>query len=316
MLLIILILLALAFLFCNAMLKRTNWYRNNFIYTNEILLSKCMQSPDEKLDVINLGSNPARFAFFYEKVKGLNFATGSQGLNWDLAILRKYKQCLKPGSFVIIPIVLFSSISAYLNKKPMSLSAYSRFRKVLSEDELKQRRNDWKAKLYVKYPLLFIPKAVSFLVSDIQPDNRLSIVDQTMQRSELLIDAKKWMKCWADEFDIEDLEAPLEGKLMEGRRKTITLMKALIKYAKEQGFIPVIVSPPLSKELSKQFTPKMKKIYVDSFIEELHEDEVMYLDYIYDERFTDDSLFFNSLFMNIKGRKLFTADVLNKLNLI
>lgn len=41
--------------------------------------------------IVNLGSNPARFAFFYENVNGANLSTGTQDLYMDLCILKQYK---------------------------------------------------------------------------------------------------------------------------------------------------------------------------------------------------------------------------------
>ena len=93
------------------------------------------------------------------------------------------------------------------------------------------------------------------------------------------------------------------------------MFRALLDFCIERGYKPVMVSLPLSRELCDLFNPKIKEIYVDSFVREFKEYNVPYFDYIYDNKFSDSSLFFNALFMNLRGRKLFTHDVLQRLGL-
>lgn len=124
------------FLSLNNLLKRTNWFKNKFIYSEQI------QSSKTGLDIINLGSNPALFGFDLTKYNGQNWSTGTQAPDMDFEILKNNVHRLKKGAHVLIPVVPFSSVSTYLDhNKPMfqGVSYYSKFAKLMPH--LKNREN-------------------------------------------------------------------------------------------------------------------------------------------------------------------------------
>lgn len=304
--------LIIAFLFFNYWFKRTNFYKNNYVYTSQFVSNmEYRRNLQRNFDIANVGSNPARFAFFYEDMKGINWSTGTQGLDMDLEILKYYHSYLREGGYVLLPIVPFSSISAYLDD--FDTSYYAKFISILWNHPGFNQELYRKTKRWMNYPLLYNPKQIIKCVHDIEKDNRLQIAEQPMQKTELVEDAKGWMDCWKLEFDIKDFKAPLNDDLLEARKKTIVAFKELLDFVIERGYKPIIISPPITKELCDLFTPQIKEIYVDSFIREFKNYNIPYFDYIYDEKFSDSSLYFNSLFMNLRGRKLFTKDVLNRL---
>lgn len=104
-----------------------------------------------------------------------------------------------------------------------------------------------------------------------------------MNLSELDKDAKRWIDGWKRQFGIEDFEAPL--------------------------------TPPVTKHLGKYFTSKFQKLYIYDFLQQVDRD-VQTLDYSKDVELKEDDLYFNSFFLNARGRKLFTAKVLEDLNII
>ena len=57
------------------------------------------------------------------------------------------------------------------------------------------------------------------------------------------------------------------------------------------------------------------KSYVYDFIKMVDRENIPFLDYSKDALFMDNSLYMNSLFMNLRGRKLFTKRVLKDLNI-
>ena len=59
-----------------------------------------------ELDVVNLGSNSAKYGFDYsnQNLKAANLAMGPQCLLMDLNILKAYKEHLKPNAIVFIPM--------------------------------------------------------------------------------------------------------------------------------------------------------------------------------------------------------------------
>lgn len=302
-------------LILNKIYKRTNVYKNNLCFTNQFVSNAGYRLNQQRcFDIANVGSNPARFGFFYEKTKGLNWSTGTQGLDMDLEIIKYYHSYVKPGGYIILPIVVFSSVSGLLDG-PYTSSYAAKFSKILCYHP-GMKFDIFKCGLrWLKYPLLYNPKNVLKIIRDVEPDTRISITEQPMMATELVEDAKRWMQGWQKEFNIKNFEAPLRGELLEGRHKSIIMFRALLNFCIERGYKPVMVSLPLSRELCDLFNPKIKEIYVDSFVREFKEYNVPYFDYIYDNKFSDSSLFFNALFMNLRGRKLFTHDVLQRLGL-
>jgi hypothetical protein len=304
----------LIFFRCNKWLKKTNWYRNHFIYTSQFVSNAgYRENTQRNYEIVNLGSNPARFAFFYEKVWGQNWSTGSQGLDMDLEILKYFHSYIQKDGIVLIPIVAFSSVSGYL--KP-DLSYVVKFASILDGHQVQTIKMGIQASKWIRYPLFYNWKFIRYLIKDAEKDNRLTISEQMMQPLELNMDALGWIKYWKDEFNIKDLEAPLEDALMEGRKKSVMDLQKIIDFCLERSLKPVLIFPPMSDYLSRLFSDSVRETYIYSFIREVNNKNIPFLDYMDDMRFSDPNLYFNSFFLNLKGRKLFTEQVLNDLKKI
>jgi hypothetical protein len=89
----------------------------------------------------------------------------------------------------------------------------------------------------------------------------------------------------------------------------------MIDFCIERNLKPVLIIPPMTKYLSCLLTDTIREIYIYSFIREANVKNIPFLDYMDDERFSDPSLYFNSFFLNLRGRKLFTKQVLKDLNI-
>ena len=90
----------------NSLLKRSYWY-------NEKLLPDCKKfiyHNRYNLDIVNLGSSSAKYAFDYSglEVAASNWAMEPQSFVNDYAVLTNYSSFLKKGAKVIIPICPFS----------------------------------------------------------------------------------------------------------------------------------------------------------------------------------------------------------------
>lgn len=297
-----------AFFAANALLKRTNWYKNQYCLSESILASREMT----KLDFINVGSNPARFGFNYEGIKGVNLSTGTQGLDYDLKLLKEYGDCLKPNGVVFIPLVPFTSISAYLDDK-MPDVYHAKFARLLSREIFNNDKKYFKARLINYFPLWFNKRALFRIIKDVQPDNRLNIEYPFPEtEAEWEKDATGWMKCWTDEFNIADIEAPLTSEMMIYRERNIDYLKELIQYVRSRGWKPVVVSPPISQSLAKKYNSRVKEIYLDSYIKAIEDSKVLYFDFTYNMDFTN-FYFMNALFLNKNGAKLFTKELIERI---
>ena len=129
------------------------------------------------------------------------------------------------------------------------------------------------------------------------------------------MDAKRWIDGWKQQFGISDFDSPLTEENQKGRAYHIQLMQTLIDFCTERGYKPVYFIPPVTEHLAKYYTPKFEETYIYDYLKEVNRD-VLTLDYSKNKEFRfNDALFFNSFFLNKKGRKLFTRRVLKDLKI-
>lgn len=78
--------------FINEFIKGTSWYRSIFNDARRIL------DAPYNLDIINFGSNPAKFDINYSEatIRGYNFAVGPQCMKYDYKLLQHYSNHLSP----------------------------------------------------------------------------------------------------------------------------------------------------------------------------------------------------------------------------
>lgn len=306
-------------LILNKLIMRTNWYKNVFIYSDQMCSNLGYRTYlIRNLDVINVGSFPARFAFHYDGILGENWSTGNQGLDMDFEILKFRHSFLKKGGVVLIPLVPFSSVSGYLRNKPeyCGLKYYAKFAKTLDPMQVSLIPPVKDAIKWIRQPLLYEPKAIKYLLFDEQPDNRLSVSELSLMRPQLLEDARKMVESWLVEFGMKSLDEPLSESLREGMNLSIKTMQDMIDFLLERELKPVLVYTPMSEPLQNYFTDGVKQKLVYDFIDRIGRPTVTFLDYSNDNKWKDPCLYINSLFLNLKGRKQFTNQVLKDLKLI
>ena len=176
------------------------------------------------------------------------------------------------------------------------------------------------AQRYANYPILFKKTAIkAFIKYFLGKDKQIGVHPETqmeynpMKNDELERDAKRWIDGWKKQFGISDFDASLTKENVEGRAYRIKLMQTLIDFCTERGYKPVYVIPPVTEHLAKYYTPKFEETYIYGYLKDVNR-EVLTLDYSKDKEFIfNDDLFFNSFFLNKRGRKLFTRRVLSDL---
>lgn len=308
----------IVFLVLNILVKHTNWYRNLFAYTSQMCTNLGYRDYlVRNLDIVNVGSNPARFAFHYEDVLGENWSTGNQGLDMDFEILKYRHSFIKKGGVVLLPLVAFSGVSGYLRNKPQYTGTryYAKFAKTLDPMQASLIPEVNKANKMVRFPLLVEPKAIKYLILDEQPDNRLMIDSMSLMYPQLLEDARHMMESWLEEFGMKSIDMPLSEDLKKGIDISVRTIRDMIDFLVERKLKPVIILTPMSEPLQSLFTEDVKKKLIYDFIEKINRPDVQFLDYSNDKDLQNPELYFNCLFMNLHGRKLFTKRVLNDLGI-
>lgn len=306
-LIIILFLIVCAFLL-NALYKRTNAYRNQFV---DVRKFSEKGGVGNNLEVINLGSNHPKFGFDYTglDVKGENWAVGPQTLEYDFSILRNNISHLASGAVVVIPICLLKMLlfrqegrtvhtKYYSFLPPEDIVGYSKFEKFHRYD----------------FPLLFHPRNMCSLIRDIKKDERLLLDENPLKTEEALNkDADHWIDIWNKEFDIKLPSPTLSADNKSDIQKNIQILKEMIEYCLSKGLKPVIAILPVTENLYSRFTPEFIERHILAYIAEANEVKVPIKNYLTDERFTDPSLYINSFFFNTNGRKMFTKQFIEDL---
>lgn len=307
------------FIGANRLLKKTNWWKNKFLYTNKLVSNFGYRTYlVRNLDVVNVGSNPALFSFFYEDVLGENWSTGTQGLNMDFEILKYRFSFIKEQGTVLLPLVLFSSVSEYLNTKKgwRTPEYYVKYLEAIDRNQILRIKDSHRIFRYYKYPLLYNWKSVKYLFKDADLDRRMEITSQTMSKTELLKNADSYIEQWKNEFDIKDLRAPLNGKLSDAMNENVVILNNIISFLLERNLRPVIVFPPMSSILKEKISEETFKTYVLDFVDKVKYPQVKFLNYFHSEELSKNEFFFNALFMNQKGRRVFTKKVLKDLDIM
>lgn len=304
----------------NALYKRTNHWKNQFLFEKNFISNLGYRDNlSRNLDVVNLGSNPAKYGLFYEDARGQNWATGSQGLEMDLEILKYFHSYIKEGGIVLIPIMPFTAISQYIKTKKeyWNDSYYIKFARILDSSQTRQLPNGSKLLRKIKYPLIFDPLLVRYLFADVPADNSLGITEQTMSSVELEHDADRWINGWKKEFDAASVkDFVIDSKYSPYREEAVAILRQIVEYCKERNFKPVLLTIPMSKYLAKKFSADFRQKMIYDFVNELNIDGLMFLDYMFDKRFSDVSLYNGSFYLNSNGRKNYSTQILEDLKLI
>jgi hypothetical protein len=141
----------------------------------------------------------------------------------------------------------------------------------------------------------------------------LTISEQMMQPLELYNDADKLVTGWKKQFSIKDLSEPFNDLYKECFAESVNILKGIISFCLERELKPVIIIPPVTQYLAFYFPPSIREQYIYSFIRQANTQNVLFLDYFDDERFWNPQYYLNSFFLNLRGRKIFTNQVLRDL---
>lgn len=308
-------------------LKETAWYRGLFVDQECALYpdrSWHLLHDDRNFDLAVVGSSSGKWGFDFEgmDIKAFNWAQQPQYLQNDFRVFKCYHSFLKRGGVLIVNISPLSGLLV-----PDNLNQTMRYLNVLDHsllnDEFLPRAKrlaecpvlfgriylKWAVKLWIKRLIHYQPKppVVPVVKREDAEQNQLS-------HGQLLKDAEGWMDCWRKEFNISDFEVPLKGKNVEERKAQVAIMQELVDFAQARGYRVVFVVAPVSFYLAKHFTKRFQDVQILDFVKEVNRG-VRFLNYLTDPMFLDKDLYFNSFFLNARGRKMFTRRVLADLGI-
>ena len=275
----------------NVLLYQTEWYKSFFLdIEHEIYPDNTWyRNHDERnYDLVNLGSSGGKWAFDYSglTVKAMNMPFTGVNKQTGLYDAMKYLKLNTQG-------------------EPIEPHMY------------------WEAQQYANNPLLLgKKKAIKTIIRhlrgrEVKVDKigNAALEHNPMSEDRLKQDADMWMAGWKHQFSIDDFEAPLTSQNQLGRTFRVRIMRELVDFCFERGYKPVYVIPPVTKFLAEKFTTRFREIYIYDYLKEV-ERNITLLDYSNVNELMASELYFNSFFLNAKGRKVFTNRVLNDIGLI
>lgn len=304
-----LIIAGIALLFiANVMYKHTNHFNNQFVdvrkYWDMALFPKNLQ-------VVNLGSNHPKFGFDYSEtgINAMNCAVGPQTFEYDFAILRKITPNLAIGARVLIPVCLLN----FFLYRQKTRSIHVKYYTFLAKDDIVDYNKMEQIKL-LKFPLIFNPRLLRYVLRDVKKDTRLELTENPMKDAETLRkDADRWIDCWNQEFDIT-LPTPILSEENKNEiQQNIRILHEMLEYCKMHNFKPIITILPVTDYLSSRFTDEFIQEHILRYINAANTVKAPVLNYLNDKRFTASELYINSFFMNKNGRKKFTEEIINRI---
>lgn len=290
----------------NALYKRTNHYNNQFV---DVRKYWDMSTFPKDLQVVNLGSNHPKFGFDYSEtgLRAMNCAVGPQTFEYDFAVLRKIAPYLATGARVLIPVCLLK----FFLYRQKSRSVHAKYYTFLSREDIVGYSKLEQIRL-LKYPLIFNPRLLRFVIRDVPKDTRLELTENPMKDAVALNkDADNWINCWNREFNISLPNPKLSKENESDISQNICILREMLEYCKSHNFKPVITILPVTKYLSSRFTGDFIQEHIIRYIDAANSVNAPVLNYLKDERFTAPELYINSFFMNKKGRTLFANEFIN-----
>lgn len=301
------------------LLYKTAWYKSLFatergeVYPDNVWY----RNHDERnFNIVNLGSSSAKWAFDWDAVgvKGMNWAQQPQSLEEDFNLLKHFHSILRAGGYVIVTIMPFSS----LGRSAGMLDAL-RYLQIDTHAPIEPAFYK-EARRHAEFPILFKKTAIKALIRYFLHREKSYANPNTescrnlMNGEQLEADANMWVDGWKKQFNIESFNDPLTVENRRKRENRRELMQNIIDFCTERGYKPVFTILPVTKHLSAHFTKTFTETYIYSFLREIGRD-VPIFDYSNDEELCSDDLYFNSFFLNKRGRELMTRRVVADLHL-
>jgi hypothetical protein len=281
----------------NYLYKKTNHYRNSMK-----LINKFTQGVPNGIDIANIGPGQGAYGISYDDCpkRGFNFSTAPQSYEYGFKILKQYADKINEKCIIIIIMcpLSFGNNNEYIKRgyadnyyhflDKQYIQSYSRFRKFL-----------------VSRPLLIRPWRALYILKDRPSYNGIQGDNLTPEQREISVDNMR--KGWLSEFSLHDLlDITQADSHHEAFIKKIGILAQIIEYCHTRKLRPVFVLPPASKRLRSIIGNEFMEAFVYNNLDALSYEDIPTLDYYADQRFEKDDLYQDSIFLNEKGRNVFS----------
>lgn len=295
-------------------IRYSNWYRNQFKDAERI-----KKAPHD-LDVINFGSNIAKYGIDYSEcgMNGYNFAVGPQTITFDYTLLLKYHTYLRPDGprLLLLLFCPFSVCKNFYTEHDGVVYKNVRYYPILDKEYI-PNYDDVLYERFMLHPSKLGLKALYCALRHRYSNNAIfDINSNRLSPDQMKRDAKNRMLDWKREFFLNDLTPDnLSDLVIKSLVYNSEILVKIKDFCDNHNINANIVIPPLSKELSEQIPQKFRE---KCFYSIIRDKNIPIYDYADDKELSNNDNFLNSLFLNKKGRVKFTnrviADILKKNN--
>lgn len=251
-----------------------------------------------------IGSNPTMYDFEYNDPRLLNLSIGRSGLDTDFYRLNDNKWQIGENAIIYICILPFYSI---LGNAIDSMKTFDICNNLYS---LKHKSN------FVLYLLRNNPvRTLKILCKYLfRFDGEKLNKNKVYYSQSTNMDEQVEMMCnsWKAGFDITDFSMPLTKKNKQRRIISIAHLHKLIKLCKNNDWKPIFIIMPMSQCLSDKFSTTFRETYIYSFVKPfIIQYNIPCIDYSTNSLFLDNNLYSTPLFLNERGAKMFTKQVIS-----
>lgn len=285
--------------------RRVNQRAQDMIFPDYAMIRRIPQH----LDMISLGSTPARFAIDYAgtDVKGFNLAVCPQTLEYDMRMLKNMHSFLDDNGPRVAALVLcpFSLLKDRYRHEDGPLSRDLRYYLILHHAMINGYDEAVYQRLRHKAPLLLASRANLRTALRRPLMRKLAATTNGLGADGMRESARSYIAGWSREFGLGDLAAGnMSADASRALGDNAALIGDMVRFCAERDIRLVAVVPPLSQAL--------RDMIPDSFIEKnlyapLRGTGVPVFDFAAEPGLADDdNCFVDALCLNAAGRRTFT----------
>lgn len=299
--LLFIIVLFACLMVCNSLYRRTLHYQSGHAHVLHML-----QLQNDEYDLVNVGSTQASFGLDYteSEINADNWAAYPQYFSYDLALLKQYSKHIKRDAIVLLPI----SVMEFFCSASDTMKQAQHYYAIVDSKHLPYC--NIRSYLSARYPLLFHPLWIRFIIRDIDwKFDGYAIEKECCTSEEAYIeDAKGYIQRWNRGFETSIPSTALTENQKQNIDKNIKVLREMTVYCKNKGWQPIFILLPATKYLTDCFTDTFIQECVISPIKEANAD-TPFLNYWGNKKYMSTQWYMNSLLLNVKGRKQMTRQV-------
>lgn len=260
----------------------------------------------QNIDICNIGSGPGLYAISYDDRDklGFNFATAPQSYKNGFRILKRFKNNINENAIIII---IMCPLSFGKNNDYDAPNYMDKFYGILPKEDIDgySIKRLW----IVNHP---------FFIKCLRKIKRLFVkLKKIINKKNNLVITKQnsTIENWKKEFNLKDLKDSSQSvNHKEAFDEKIDNIEQGIKFCQDNKWKPVFVIPPIPRGTREYISDEFinEFVYKNLSILQNKYSSVKTFDYFKDNRFTNE-YFANDIFVNEKGKKLFSSILFNDL---